>query len=130
MSTNPSTFGPIRAPIVDKNGMPSWAFLKELQAWKVKLDTALTLLGEIASTAIIQGRTEGIGTTVGKLTAAGLLEDTDQIAADAAATPFPPQVQFLSSSSPIGLIFCVLLANGLDLVVYRTKDRKFAGIGV
>jgi hypothetical protein len=50
--------------------------------YEKKLQNTLTLLGEIAASTKITGRTEGIGTTVGKLTVAGLLEDADQIAAD------------------------------------------------
>ena len=77
-----STFGALRAPLVDKTGMPSRDFLHWLQKVESKVDRALTLVGEIAAAARVQGRTEGIGTTVTNLTSAGLLADADKIAAD------------------------------------------------
>lgn len=82
MSTTPSTFAAIRSRFVDEKGMLTWTALQKLLEYEKKLQNAITLLGEIASGTKIQGRTEGIGTTVVKLTAAGLLEDADQIAAD------------------------------------------------
>ena len=82
MSTTPSTFAAIRSPIVGKDGMPTWTFLQKMIEIEKKLQNSITLLGEIAAATKISGRTEGIGTTVVKLTAAGLLEDADQIAAD------------------------------------------------
>lgn len=82
MSTTPSTFAAIRSRFVDEKGMLTYTALKKLIEYEQKLQNTLTLLGQIASATIIQGRTEGIGTTVVKLTAAGLLEDADQIAAD------------------------------------------------
>ena len=87
MSTTPSTFAAIRSPIVGKDGMPTWTFLQKLLEYEKKLQNTLTLLGEIASGTVIQGRTEGIGTTVTKLNSAGLLTDADQIAADGVGSP-------------------------------------------
>ena len=83
-----STLAAIRAPIVDpKTGMPTWVLIKKLQEYETKLNNAITLIGEIAAAAVIEGRTEGIGTTVVKLTSAGLLEDTDAILADGTGSP-------------------------------------------
>lgn len=79
-----SSFGALRAPIVDKGGNPSHDFLKVLQQWDAKLNRTITLLGQIAAATRIEGRTEGIGTTVTKLNSAGLLTSADQIAADGA----------------------------------------------
>ncbi|KKN66888.1 hypothetical protein LCGC14_0466630 [marine sediment metagenome] len=87
MSTNPSTFAPSRSRFVDEKGMLTWTALQKLLEYDKKLQNTLTLLGQIASATIIQGRTEGIGTTVVKLTVAGLLEDTDAIAADGVGSP-------------------------------------------
>ena len=92
---NPNTFASIRTPIVDKSGNPNHAFLKQLQTWNTQLNGTInqlgqvtaTLTGLIAASAKIQGRTEGIGTTVGQLTSAGQLASTDQIAADGTGSP-------------------------------------------
>lgn len=65
------TFGALRGPLVDKDGNPSRDFLKKLQEYETKLANTITLVGKIASGAVIQGRSEGIGTTVGNLTSAG-----------------------------------------------------------
>ena len=70
-----TTFIPSRSPIVDKDGMATFAFLKILQQWNTQLQNGLTLLGqlkgEIDAATIIQGRTEGIGTTVGHIDSTG-----------------------------------------------------------
>lgn len=84
---NTPTFGAIRAPIVDKEGRPSWAFLKKLQEYESKLAYTLNVLGEIEATTPIQGRTEGIGTTVSQVNATGKLLSTDSIAADGTGSP-------------------------------------------
>ena len=67
MSTNPIFGGQVRAPISGPDGRVSWEWLKKFQEWEVKLAAGLTLLGEIAANARIQGRTEGIATTVGNI---------------------------------------------------------------
>ena len=75
--------GAFRAPIVDKNGMPSWEFLKVLQQWAGQLTGSInqlgeivgTITGQIAASATIQGRTEGIGTTVGNIDSGGVVTD-------------------------------------------------------
>lgn len=82
MTQPASTFGAIRAPLVDDKGMGSRDFIKWLQKIEAKADKALTLYGDIAAATKIEGRSEGIGTTVGKLTSAGKLTNADQIAAD------------------------------------------------
>ena len=65
---NPSPFGAIRGPIVDpKTGNISPDFFREIRIWKTKLDNLANLVGEIRSEAIINGRTEGVGTTVRNL---------------------------------------------------------------
>ena len=87
MSTTPSTFAAIRSRFVDEKGMLTWTAVQKMLEYEKKLQNTINLLGEIASAAKIQGRTEGIGTTVVKLTAAGLLEDTDAIAADGIDSP-------------------------------------------
>ena len=68
-----STFGQVRTPIADKDGMVSWEWIKKFQEWEVKLNNAVTLLGEFASGANIQGRTEGIGTTVAQIDSGGIV---------------------------------------------------------
>ncbi len=82
MPPNVPTFGSSRAPIVDKDGNPSRDYLKKMQEWDQKLASALTLLGQINASAVIQGRTEGIGTTVTNLNVTGQLKTADNIAAD------------------------------------------------
>lgn len=66
-----STFVFSRTAIVDKDGMPTFAFLKQLQIWSTQLQNGLNqigqLIGEIDASAVITGRTEGIGTTVGHI---------------------------------------------------------------
>lgn len=81
MSPAPS-FGALRGPWVDKDGNLSRDAIRKLQEWEGKLAYTITLVGQIASGAKVQGRTEGIGTTVGQLTPAGQLSNADQIAAD------------------------------------------------
>ena len=81
------TFGFGRGPIVDKEGKLNRDTLKKFQEWDQKLASALTMLGEISSKAVIQGRTEGIGTTVVSLTSTGQLASTDNIAADGTGSP-------------------------------------------
>jgi hypothetical protein len=70
-----------RSPIVGKNGEPHFQFLKTLQDWQTRINAGLGQLGEligtfnglIASSAKIQGRTEGIGTTVSNIDVAGIV---------------------------------------------------------
>lgn len=70
-----STFIPSRSPIVDKDGMATFAFLKILQGWSTQLQNGLNAIGQIIgiinASTIIQGRTEGIGTTVGHIDSSG-----------------------------------------------------------
>lgn len=42
-----STFIPSRAPIADKSGMATWAFIKILQDWDTKLRNGLNSIGQI-----------------------------------------------------------------------------------
>lgn len=76
-----SSFGAIRVPIVDDKGMPQRDFLKKLQEYEAKLQSTITLVGQIAKNAVIQGRTEGIGTTVQNMTATGQLNTFTNVAA-------------------------------------------------
>lgn len=79
MSIPTPTFGALRGPLVDKSGNPSRAFLKKLQEWEAKLNQAITLFGAISAQAKIQGRTEGIGTTVVNLTSTGKVNSLDNV---------------------------------------------------
>lgn len=45
----------------------------------MKLANALTLIGQISASAVIQGRTEGIGTTVTNLTSTGKVNSLDNV---------------------------------------------------
>lgn len=67
----------VRSPIVDKDGMALPYFSKLLQQWNTQLQNGLNaigqLIGEINAATIIQGRTEGIGTTVGNIDSTGTL---------------------------------------------------------
>jgi len=70
------TFGSSRAPLVDDKGNPSRDFLKKLQEWDQKLGTltnVVSRIGQISANVVIQGRTEGIGTTVQNVNADGQL---------------------------------------------------------
>jgi hypothetical protein len=80
----PLTLGFTKAPIADKRGMVTLAWLRRFHEYEQKLQSALTILGEIAASAKVEGRSEGIGVTVSQLTSAGLLVDADQVAADGA----------------------------------------------
>lgn len=67
-----STFGALRTPIMDpKTGAMSWEWVKWFQDAQQKLQNGLNqlgqLIGEINAATIIEGRTEGIGTTVGHI---------------------------------------------------------------
>ena len=51
--SSPTTFGAIRGPIVDKDGNPTWAFLKKMQEYEVKLSNALDGLGQAAPGLVV-----------------------------------------------------------------------------
>ncbi len=70
----PPTFGALRSPIADKDGRMHRDWVKKFQEWEAKLYQTINLVGEIAAAARIQGRTEGIGTTVGQLDVAGIVK--------------------------------------------------------
>lgn len=89
--TQTQTFGALRGPWVDGQGNLSRDALKKVQEWENKLTAAITLFGTIASTAKIQGRTEGIGTTASQLNTTGQLVSADQVAADGSAFLRNPQ---------------------------------------
>jgi hypothetical protein len=80
------TFGQLRAPLTDDKGNISREWTKLFQEWFKKVGTALddqgNLISEILASTKIQGRSEGIGTTVSKLTNVGQLTNADQVAAD------------------------------------------------
>jgi hypothetical protein len=75
---NQSVINP-RSPIVGDDGAPKFQFLKTLQDWQTRINAGLGQLGEligtfnglIAASAKIEGRTEGIGTTVSNIDVAG-----------------------------------------------------------
>ncbi len=72
MSTlNIPTLGAFRGPIVDKSGMANRDFVKLMQEWSIQLANAITLIGELKASTVIEGRTEGIGTTVGNIDSVG-----------------------------------------------------------
>jgi hypothetical protein len=70
----------------DDKGNISREWTKLFQEWFKKVGTALddqgNLISEILASTKIQGRSEGIGTTVSKLTNVGQLTNADQVAAD------------------------------------------------
>jgi hypothetical protein len=73
-----STFVAARVPIVETDtGMATWNFLKILQDWDTKLRNGLNAIGQITQSipaaTVVQGRTEGIGTTIQNLDATGVL---------------------------------------------------------
>lgn len=67
MGSSPQpTFGAVRAPIVDKNGYPSFPFLKKLQEWETKLRQAINTAGSIVlsnAVGILAKANGGTGTT-------------------------------------------------------------------
>ncbi len=77
--TPPPTFGALRSPIADKDGRMHRDWVKKFQEWEAKLYQTINLVGEIAAAVRIQGRTEGIGTTVGNLTATGRVNSLDNV---------------------------------------------------
>lgn len=72
-----STFIPSRAPIVDKDGIATFPFLKILQDWETKLQNGLNQIGQIIQSipfaTKIVGRAEGIGTTVQNIDSNGVM---------------------------------------------------------
>lgn len=90
MSTIPQ-LPPIRQPIQSKDGTMPWPWIKWFQDLQIKTANSLNLvgqlIGEIAATAKIQGRIEGIGTTTQHITSTGALASTDNIAADGTGSP-------------------------------------------
>jgi hypothetical protein len=63
--------GVLRAPLVNNKGNASWALTKWMQSVEQRTALALTLLGQIASSTVVQGRTEGIGTTLQNISSTG-----------------------------------------------------------
>jgi hypothetical protein len=65
--------------------MATWSFMKILQGWDTKLTNGLNqigqLVGEINAAVKIQGRTEGIGTTVGEINSEGVVTPPGMTAA-------------------------------------------------
>lgn len=66
-----------RTPITDSSGNPTYAFLKQLQLWQQQLTNGLNAIGQITQdippTTPIEGRTEGIGTTVQFIDSGGIV---------------------------------------------------------
>lgn len=73
------SFGQGRGQFVDKDGRLTPDSQREMNVWSTKLEKALTLFGELKASTVIQGRTEGIGTTVGNLTGTGQVNSTDNV---------------------------------------------------
>ncbi len=71
-------FGHIRGPIVDKEGNVNPVFARLLTQWQTQLSAGLNqigvIIGQIAASAKIQGRAEGIGTTVTNIDATGKVQ--------------------------------------------------------
>src|ERR1041385_4119981 len=89
MGTKPLPLNWLNEPLVDpKTGYASQGFRDYLtRVLEPKTAPTLTLQGELNSTAPIEGRTEGIGTTAQNLTSTGQLASTDNIAADGTGSP-------------------------------------------
>lgn len=73
----PSSLIISQAPMVDKDGKATFAFLKLFQGMYASIVNAFNaegqLISEISAQAVISGRTEGIGTTVGNLNDTGVI---------------------------------------------------------
>src|SRR6266436_558986 len=68
------TFGSTRVPIVDKDGRPTWDFLKFLNDVQMKTLNTLTLAQQLSQQISLQGRTEPLVTTVKNLNNVGALQ--------------------------------------------------------
>src|SRR6185312_15073877 len=72
-----STFIPSRAPIADKSGMATWAFIKILQDWDTKLRNGLNstgqLIGNIDPVTRVLPRIEGLGITLQHINSSGVM---------------------------------------------------------
>lgn len=85
LNPQPRSFLGRGAPLIDpKTGRPTRDFEQALIELFARTDPTLTRLGQVQATAPVTGRTEGVGTTVSKLTPAGLLISADHVAADGA----------------------------------------------
>jgi hypothetical protein len=73
MSPVSSTLPFIRAPLVDKEGKPNYAFLRWLQKLDSKTNKALTLLGELAYNTTVQNHTGSLGDGIKNLDPAGVV---------------------------------------------------------
>lgn len=69
----------LRGPLVDKDGNANYPFLQWLYDIDARLLNTMTRLGEIAAATKIQGRSEGVGTTVVNLTPTGKVNSTDNV---------------------------------------------------
>jgi hypothetical protein len=79
-----------QSPMVDKNtGMATRAFLNLFLTMYTSLSNSINslgeLIGDISAEAVITGRTEGIGTTVGNINAGGVITPPGLIPATDAA---------------------------------------------
>jgi hypothetical protein len=75
-------------PVVDpQTGYFLPHVLKYFQGLEIKTGPTLDLKSQIQNTAIVAGRTEGIGTTISQHDATGKLLTTDAIAADGTGSP-------------------------------------------
>jgi hypothetical protein len=71
--------GLLRTPFQTKEGQISYPWAKWFQEQELKTRQALTILGQIQASTKIQGRTEGIGTTLTNLNPDGSVNSLDNV---------------------------------------------------
>ena len=86
MSEQNSSFPALRVPVIDpKTGQMTWTwtqwFIDAQNRLQNGLDQLGQLIGGILATAVISGRTEGIGTTVQHLSDTGVIDSSGMTAA-------------------------------------------------
>jgi len=106
-----------------------FSWLKWLQNLQIKTADALTLIGQIAASAVIQGRTEGIGTTVGNLTSTGELNTTDSIAADGTGSPLAGGVRAFIGMESSGRLASSFYLQPVDASMVPTADTSLSNNG-
>lgn len=80
--SNPLPLRQIRGPIVDKDGVPTVAFMKWLRDLELKTGPSLNVSGQVQNTTKVSGRTEQIGVTLQNVTSAGKINSLLNVVAD------------------------------------------------
>lgn len=131
MSKPASTLAVIRAPIVNSDGTASRDFTKKLQEWESKLSYTINQLGQITPNTQVQGRTDGIGTTLQNIDSTGIVTASG---VDFARNYTNKVLDNIADGTAYArVVITALTANKVDFaksgVINKTTDNLTDGIG-